>query len=142
MVRKVLHILLVASIFACPLWCRGGTCASTDGCCHSKDCATECCSPQRCPNDQDGHEDQPSDDSQPSNDLPQGVCQCICGGAINDRSDDSLAPPSSNRMDAAAAAIDSMVTIGASQFSRAVAPAEGCVLPRCNLFILNMSMLL
>lgn len=142
MVRKLLHFLLVASVFACPLWCRGGTCASADGCCHSTDSATKCCSQQRCRSDHEGHTDHRTDDSQPSNDSPQGVCQCICGGAINDQSEDSLTPPTSSRLDVAAAAIDTIATIRSRQFSYAVALGDGRALPRCNLFILNMSMLL
>ena len=142
MVRKLLYFLLVASIIACPLWCRNATCASADGCCRSNGGATECCSQERCPGNLEGHVEHRTDDSQPNDNSPQGVCQCICGGAINDQSGDSLAPPACSKLDVAAAANDLIAATGFRQCSHAAISADWRALPRCNLFILNMAMLL
>ena len=79
MPRKVLHFLLTAMIVACPFLCRSGVCSSTGECCAPEYNAQACC---------DEHSHNEHSDHHPAS--PGGYCQCICGGAVIEYSDDDV----------------------------------------------------
>ncbi len=102
--NRILSVVLIAAIVACPWWCATGAChagsccaappsASQDtptptrSCCQaSSDCPTSTGPTSAGPtSDREGRESTPPQDSQP--------CQGICGGAVLEKSveiDDSL----------------------------------------------------
>ena len=101
MFRSAIHLLLVAVLLVCPVWCRLGICTSADPCCalapglaaDQPDCDADCC--QRCDascSDVTARTDSracPSPDRHPSDRDPcDERCQCICGGAVAPRDGD------------------------------------------------------
>lgn len=95
MLRFPFHLLLVAVILACPVWCRFGICTSVDSCCTSaagvadaaSACDTCCCDTTGVPDPTADHScDRPSPDRHPCDHDPcDDRCQCICGGAVASR---------------------------------------------------------
>jgi len=85
MARRVLHLLLIAAIIACPIGCRPGLCALGDGCGLPHDFVAECghsCDGGHSHEHSD-HQPLPPRDDDPCDHKPcQDSCQCICGGAI------------------------------------------------------------
>ena len=88
MSRKALHLLLIATIIACPLFCR-----SNFRVCAMEYSASETTDHDECPFGSHCHESPDHEDSQdlpndtPGNDAPCDhgpceSCQCICGGAV------------------------------------------------------------
>ena len=84
----VMHILMTATLVACPLICRTGKCGASSGCCaihlrcnHAGECPVGC-SGSHAPAPDEQQDSAPAEhSSHPS------YCQCLCGGALYDSSD-------------------------------------------------------
>jgi hypothetical protein len=135
--RCVVHLLLIGTLLACPLQCRLGICTSGDGarasissravgcaacCCQQRQtfpgagllAANDCHSPERSPRDR-----------APCNDQ----CQCICGGAVAQRDEDSAqASPMRQAWEFAFADVDSIPATRACQttITPALHPVRVC----------------
>lgn len=92
MAGRIPHILLIASLLGCPLWCQQGVYAC-DGCAAV---AADCCDSTKSCELEAGCHDPAADrgdaeaPGHSSND-PCDNCQCICGGAILANADLDLA---------------------------------------------------
>lgn len=85
MPRKVLHLLLITAIFACPITCGPGLCAFAGQCSAPSDCCAGCehHGDERGAHEHSHHHPSPPSDDNPCDHAPcQDRCQCICGGAI------------------------------------------------------------
>jgi hypothetical protein len=80
-------------------------------------------------------------DQPPPSQGPVGLCQCICGGAINDQGDLGVWPPTCNALNDA---IDGTAIncLGAGDCRCMLCVPTVSPPPAGHLFILNLSMLL
>jgi hypothetical protein len=87
MIRKLIHLLLIAMILTCSSVCRVGLCGF--GCCSSVDqscvdvasAGTPHCCEEKAKEHSDSRPGTPSDRECPSRNGT-GSCNCLCGGAV------------------------------------------------------------
>ncbi len=142
MTRKVLNLLLIAMIVACPLWCMSGICASTEECCARDQAAHDCCDQEQARDQHSCDEHSDHHPSNPCDNSPCGLCQCICGGAVIEHNDDDVAQQVANPLHDLVLASNSIADILFRQNSPTILAHEARVTSGRSLCILHMSLLL
>ena len=141
MARFTLHLILVAAISACPLWCSTGHCASGDECTSSDGCPSALCEVSSCCPSQK-HQQQPKRTSPPAESSPCDVCQCICSGAVVQLQEAVVTQQVENPLHEAIVANESAIETLHSPTSWRYALDEDAAFSGLSLRILHSSMLL
>ena len=151
MLQKTLHLFLIATILACPLFCRSGLCVCAEEC-----CAVEASEHNECPfgdhchdepsHHEDSHDEHPDRipcDHGPGDHGPCESCQCICGGAVVvENNDDLVTQDVEDTLHPIGTNHQSIADLPFRQHCRTKSPHDGSIAPSRSLCVLYESFLL
>jgi len=90
MFTRLVSLVLVAAVIACPMWCGNGVCHA-DQCCIADECGSEeqssaCCPLHAAADCCTGNVAQEHDEDAPGRCPNESACQGVCGGAVFEKS--------------------------------------------------------